>query len=103
MGNGGQTKRQQITNDYIGGLTVPQLAEKYGRTRGGIQTSLWQWGVRLPPEERARRRTRNFEGTLRRARPPAWPDCPEHLKEDYKLLRKYMTAREARTTLEGRG
>ena len=29
-----------------------------------------------------------------------WPDCPEHLREDYETLRHYMSAREARATLD---
>lgn len=85
------TKREQITRDYLAGMTVKQLSDKYGRTYGGIQTSLSRWGVRLPEGERERRAGRG----------KYWADCPEHLREDYKVLRRYMSAREARTTLEG--
>lgn len=95
------TKKEQIIRDYLGGMSAPELAEKYNRTRGGIETSLWQWRIKLPPEERARRRAANFGNTLAPIRQPIWPDCPEHLKEDYETLRRYMPAREARARLEG--
>ena len=89
------TRREQITRDYLGGMTVRQLAEKYGRTYGGVQTSLWQWGVKLPAGERIKRSKLH-----RRPGCESWVDCPTHLREDYKTLRKYMSAREARETLE---
>lgn len=89
------TKKQRIIADYLGGMTVRELAEKYHRTCGGVQTSLWLWGVKLPEGERIRRLNAN-----RTARGQSWPDCPGHLLEDYKTLRRYMTAREARATLE---
>ena len=92
------TKREKITRDYLSGMTVRQLAEKYGRTYGGIQSSLWQWGVKLPEGERQKRVARaNRENPRRNF---YWHDCPAHLREDYRTLRRYMTAREARARLE---
>lgn len=92
------TKREQITRDYLNGMTVAKLAEKYGRTYGGIQTSLWQWRVKLPEGERLRR-VREAKGGISFVK-PVWPDCPDDLRADYETLRKYYPAAQARKMLE---
>lgn len=92
------TRRDQITRDYLGGMTVRELSVKYGRTYGGIQTALWQWGVKLPAGERIRRVSAAKSGIA--FVKPVWPDCPPEKLADYQNLRRYYTAREARSMLE---
>lgn len=96
------TRRQQITADYLGGLTVTQLSEKYGRTKGGLQSDLRAWGVTLSPEERRRRRAEACRRTHKpnAGRPIKWRECPPEKLEDYRTLRKFYTAAEARAMLE---
>lgn len=92
------TKRSLIIADRLSGMTVPELAAKYGRTPGGIQTDLNRWGIRLPDEIRIRNQSRGITGLVRPAE--VWPDCPPEKQEDYETLRKFYTAREAKAMLE---
>jgi len=96
------TKRDQITRDYLGGMTVRELAVKYDRTPGGITSSLYQWRVSLSPEERARRRADACRRTLKptAGRPSVWPDCPPDKLADYQTFTRYYGAHEARKMLE---
>lgn len=96
------TKRQLMTLDYLGGMSQNQLAAKYGWTPGAVQTSLNKWGVKLPPEERARRLANACRSIPRHrpGRPSAWPDCPPEKLADYRTMAKYYPAHEARAMLE---
>lgn len=97
-----ESRRKQITQAYLSGMTCRQLGEVFNRSPGAIQTDLSAWGVKLSPEERRRRRM----GAGQRAVAngwgwkQVWPDCPDHLKADYENMSRYMSKREARRMLE---
>lgn len=60
------------------------------------------WGVTLTPEERRRRRAEACRRTHKpnAGRPIKWRECPPEKLEDYRTLRKFYTAAEARAMLE---
>lgn len=97
------TKRARMIHDYLHeGMSIREVAEKYGRTPGGLQSSFAQWGVKLPEEERRRRHTLNIE-KARNSRSmfrTVWPDCPPEKAKDYHTLRRYYRASEAKAMLE---
>lgn len=97
-------RRHRITQAYLGGASLDQVARRFGIARNSLAVNLARWGVKLPAEERRARQVANAVAMAARSkgRPPIWPDCPEHLQEDYALLRTCMSAGEARAMLEAR-
>lgn len=97
-------RRHGILRDYVGGMTGPEVARKWGITPNAVYTMAQYWGVKLSPEEKERRRAEACRKSADMRRGPrwsyAWPDCPDDKMEDYQTLRKYMSARDARATLE---
>lgn len=92
-------RNQALFRDYLGGMLQSELAAKYGLSRDRVGFLLYRHGIRLCPAERARR----YRIPAKRqngGRKPAWPDCPPELSDDYRLLRRYMPAAEARAALE---
>lgn len=95
--------REAMIHSYLNGMSMREVAEAFGWTPGAVQTALNRWGVKLPPEERARRVANAVRRTPKEnwGWPTVWPDCPDDLRADYETLRKYYPAREARAMLEG--
>lgn len=96
------TKRERMTAAYLEGMSMREVAEAFGWTPGAVQTALNRWGVKLPPEERARRLANACRSIPRHrpGKPSAWPDCPPDKLEDYRTMVKYYPALEARAMLE---
>jgi len=97
-------RRWRMTRAYCApGADPKDVARRFGITEGALKVNMHRWGVKLPEDERRRRVAEsNRRSTESRIAPlRVWPDCPEHLREDYETLRKYMRAGEARATLEG--
>lgn len=97
-------RRLGILSDYLGGMTAPEVGRKWGMSANAVYVMAQYWGVKLPKEERERRRAEASQKSADLRRGPrwsyVWPDCPDDKLEDYKTLRKYMSARQARATLE---
>lgn len=91
-------RNQAIIDDYLGGMSRRELAEKYEMHIGRIGKLFWQQRILLPPAERDRRK----KLTTSPGRPQFWPDCPPHLADDYEMFRrrKRMSAAEARAMLD---
>lgn len=50
------TKREQIAADYLGGMSLAEVADKYGyANRNSLGVVLHRWGIKLPKEEASRR------------------------------------------------
>lgn len=79
----------RIVSEYVAGNTVYQLADQYGLSKSRIGQIVKAAGVSRKPG--------GYRGV---GKPIAWRECPKHLLEDYRTLRNYMTAAEARETLE---
>lgn len=67
---------------------APRTDDERARNAAAVKAN-WQ-----DPEFRAR----NAAAT--KAANSVWPDCPDHLRDDYETLRHYMSATEARATLD---
>lgn len=97
----GKTERNAaLIADYLSGMSLVEVGEKYGIKKSAVAGILYRNAVRLPPEERRLRRIKI--GKWSRGRPPIWPDCPAHLRSDYDRFRRaygYRSA-EARALLE---
>lgn len=98
---------QQIAARYLAGASQANLALQFGLSAPRISVILKERGVRKDHREihRLNAIERWKRGVYRKARaksgrPPIWPDCPPHLVADYKKLRQYMSAGEARAALE---
>lgn len=76
-----------------------EIADHLRISQGTVNQTLKRAGLRQHPNAVEGSRRRRSRG----GRPQVWPDCPEHLKDDYRLLRsKQIPAAEARSMLEGR-
>lgn len=97
-------RRHRITQAYLGGASLEQVARRFGIERNSLAVNLSRWGVKLAPEDRRQRQAANAVAMSARSsgRPPVWPDCPEDKREDYEILRTCMKAAEARAVLEAR-
>lgn len=89
-----------------GGWTKAALAQKYGLSAHRVDTLLCRMGALLPADVLRERKARYGRAVGRLAmggRPAVWPDCPEHLRDEYMRLRNVhgYRAAEARRMLEG--
>ena len=95
----GETQRA-IAADYgINHTRVSQIVRAAGVTEGPQRrdNSLKAFWASLPPEGRYELLCKNNHG---RTKPVTWPECPPEIYEDYRTLRQYFGAAEARTMLE---
>jgi hypothetical protein len=93
-------RNRALVADYLGGMSRPEVAAKYGLTRCGVDTTLRRLGVRLSDDERLRR-FRALSQPRSPGRRRFWADCPPELATDYDLLRrKKFTSAEARALLD---
>lgn len=89
-------RRQAMIRAYRDkGMTSTEVAKRFKVKRNTVFVNMARWGVKLSPHE-ARSRMGSTPGSG-----AVWADCPEHLQEDYDILRKYHGARAARRMLEG--
>jgi DNA-binding CsgD family transcriptional regulator len=86
-----------------GKLTQAQIAERFRISAPRVSQILGMYGARDPEclSKLARQRwaSGRFDGVAL-GRPLVWPDCPAGLQRDYKQLRRYIPAAEARAILE---
>lgn len=98
-----QARRRKMIAEYLApDSSAREVAARFGISRNALSVNMHRWGVRLPDDELTRRlKEGGRKGGARGGPALVWPDCPEHLREDYETLRRYMSARKARETLEG--
>lgn len=92
-------RNQALFADYQRALAPAELAEKYGLKRSYVKTLIYRHGVKLPADEKTRRRRLPPPGSGGRRK--VWPDCPPELRRVYMKLRNNgIPAAEARRTLD---
>lgn len=90
-----------------GKATQAEIGYVLGMTQQAVSRLAGEAGVR-DPERRSRMARQAWQkghnGNLKPGpgRKPVWPDCPPELRDDYRNLRRYMPAAEARAALERR-
>lgn len=100
-------RNARIIEAYQAGASRTEVARQFGMNAAWIGNILKQAGVQRDPVKEVSRQARErwssgrySDVQFKRGRKPVWPDCPPHLQADYRKLRKYMPAREARAALE---
>lgn len=97
-----QLRNHRLFADYLGGMTRAECAVKYGLSLEGVKSLLSAHGIKLPPHVYRERLSEWSKRSPKPGRPRIWPDCPEHLRDEYKRLRNTYGYRagEARAILE---
>ena len=110
-------REAEIVRRYKAGETQHAIARDYGVTKSRVSQivraagcedgnarrnrKLREYWQSISPE-RAREILNKAGEMGRHKKPLTWPDCPDHLLADYRTLRGYYGAAEARRMLEGR-
>lgn len=95
-----------IYQAYREGASLRAAASKFDLSHEAVRAVLKRRGEPLRPRVVALRATWRDPGFRKRvseavrAGRTVWPDCPSEQRDDYELLRHYMTARKARAALD---
>ena len=97
-----RARNEAMARDYMAGLTRDEVARKYGIAMATVAMIFAKMGVKLSEKEQ-RRRSQNEAQRRNSGRERGWPDCPHHLRDDYRVLRAAGDPpAEARSMLEQR-